>query len=192
MSNVRSYTDKQLLNRVSEMEGFKGFPKGYWIIGVQSEEDEFNKFDDKFYLFRGDIFILVTSGTTNSGATGLLNYMRFKLKGTAVWKTDELYYDLYKGGLHRGKQRALRQQKPVKFYRDSNLDRKSDQQGKLYEGIIGVNFHFNSYRRNTIKKWFIGGWSIGCQVCNDEKDYYEIINLTYNQRSTTYCLLKEF
>jgi len=51
MANVRSYTDEELLKKVKSLPSFKSIPKGYWILGVQSDEDKFNAFDDKFYLF---------------------------------------------------------------------------------------------------------------------------------------------
>ena len=111
-SNVKKYTDQQLLDRVSSLDTFKGFPANYWMIGVQSNEDAFNKFDDKFYLFKGTEFIMVTTGTTNAGAKGLQGFDSFGLPGTAVWKTDIIYYDLFKRGLHKGKMDAYRQHQP--------------------------------------------------------------------------------
>lgn len=191
-TKVRSYTDKELLDKVKSLPTFKGFPKDYWILGVQSLEDTFNTFDDKFYVFKGEKFIMVTSGTTNSGSSGLLNYMKYKLSGTAIWKTNIIYYGLLRGGLHKGKMKALRMVKAIYHYRDTNLDKKSDEVGPVYFKNIYANFHFNSYKRGGIKKWLIGGWSLACQVCNDEEDYYKIIDLCYGQDETTYCLIKEF
>ena len=66
---VKKYTDKQLLERVKSLESFKGYPEGRWIIGVRSEEDLPNKFDDKFYTYEGTKFIDVVTGTTNPGIT---------------------------------------------------------------------------------------------------------------------------
>ena len=48
MSNVKNYTDKQLLDRVKLMINYKDIPSGYWILGVRSNEDQANVFDDKF------------------------------------------------------------------------------------------------------------------------------------------------
>jgi len=40
MSNVKSYTDIQLLDKVKTLKGFKGIPETYWILAVRSNEDE--------------------------------------------------------------------------------------------------------------------------------------------------------
>lgn len=193
MSNVKSYTDKQLLDRVKSLPTFKYIPQNYWLIGVQSQEDEFNVFDDKFYLFKGEKFILTSSGTTNAGADALMGYDKAGLIGTAVWKTDMIYYDVFAPGKHKGKMNALRQVKPIYYYRDKDKDQKTEEQGELYHGIIGANFHTNSYDPNSraIKK-LIGAWSYACQVCNEPDKYNQILELTYTQKFTTYAIIKEF
>jgi len=192
-TNVKSYTDEQLLNRVKSLDSFNGIPEDYWILGVQSNEDETNKFDDKFYVFKGEEFVMVTTGTTNAGINGLKGYDKYNKYGVAVWKTDEWCYGVWKFGKHKGKMDALRQVKPIKYYRDGDKDGKAEQLGKMYEGIIYVNFHCNTYNEdNTIVRDLIGGWSLGCQVCNNTPDYYEIIDLTKKQSSVTYCLIEEF
>ena len=66
-TNVRAYTDKELLARVSELPDFNGIPEGYWPLFVRSQEDEFDRFDDKVYLFKDKNFVMVTSCTTNKG-----------------------------------------------------------------------------------------------------------------------------
>ena len=50
-TNVKSYTDDQLLQRMMSLPSFKGYPRGKHIIAVRSEEDEPDKYDDKLYLF---------------------------------------------------------------------------------------------------------------------------------------------
>ncbi len=84
MSNVRSYTDTELLERVFDLDTFKGFPDNYWQIWVRSNEDAFNKFDDKVYLFRGKKFVSVNKCTTNAGKTGLLNFDKNNKLGGGV------------------------------------------------------------------------------------------------------------
>lgn len=193
LTNVKSYTDKQLLDRVKSLSNFKSVPKNYWLLGVQSNEDEFNVFDDKFYLFKGHKFVMVTNGTTNAGLSGLYGYMTYNSKGCAVIKTDLWYYDLWKPGYHRGKMKALKQAKPIKYYRDWNKNQKAEQIGEVYEGMIGINFHTVLYGQNmSFWRKLIGGWSVGCQVANVVKDYYEILHLTEKQESVSYCLIEEF
>lgn len=188
------YTDKQLLNRVAEIGG-EIVPNKYLGISVQNSKDTFNQFDDKFYLFLGGKFILVTSITTNPGKNALLRFDKGGNKaGAAVWKTDEFYKNLYSYGLHRGKMPCLRQVEPIKFYRDNDKDEKSEQQGELFEEIIYANFHGVDYDPNSQKvKTEINGWSYGCQVCNNMPVYRDIIErVRANPFKMDYALLSEF
>lgn len=197
MSNVKSYTDKQLLDRAKSLPSFKGFPPLYWLMGVRSNEDAPDEFDDKFYLFKGEEFIMVTSGTTNPGVKGLMNFIEYNKDGCAVIKADEWYHNLWRNGIHRGKMKALVQYSDVLYYRDNNKNKKSEQIGKLYKGKIGINFHTCTYNTNSnfLKKFvsrLIGPWSLGCQVPNVAQDYYQIIEKVSTQLIVSYCLLNEF
>ena len=58
-TKVRSYTDKQLLDKVKSLDTFKGLPAGYWILGIRSNEDVFDTFDDKFYLYYNNVFVFI-------------------------------------------------------------------------------------------------------------------------------------
>lgn len=70
MTNVKNYTDQQILDKIKTLPKFKHFPTNYWIVGIRSNEDANDIFDDKFYFFKGEEFISVTSGTTNKGNKG--------------------------------------------------------------------------------------------------------------------------
>ena len=193
MNNVRGYSDRELLKRVESLDSFCDFPEDYWLLGIQSNEDKFNVFDDKFYLFKGKKFILVAPGTTNAGKTAIMGYERYSKLGVAVIKTNEWYYDLWSPGLHRGRMKALRQVGPIKHYRDNNKNTQIEECGPLYNHIIGCNFHTNTYNIWVrIIRSLIGGWSACCQVCNDQGKYIKIIKLTKRQKLISYCLLKEF
>ena len=193
MSNVKSYTDKQILDRVKSLKSFKGIPQGYWIVGVRSNEDAPNKYDDKFYLFNGEQFVKVVTGTTNPGTPILQGgYLKYNKVGAAVVKADEVYYDVWKFGLHQGKMPALRQIGNFIVYRDGDKDGKSEEIGAPIVGSgYGINFHTCSYLDKVVGE-NIGGWSAGCQVVNNTEQYYMIINLIKNQNRITYCLLNEF
>lgn len=191
-TNVRRYTDNELLERVKSLPSFTSIPEDYWIIGVQSLEDAYNVYDDKFYLYKGEEFIMTTTGTTNSGEKGIKNFDDYGRIGVAVIKTDEWYYNLWSYGLHRGKMRSLKQVNKIKFYRDSDKDEKVEEQGELFEEIIGINFHTMHYYMDYVRKTVINGWSEGCQVINDTRDYHKIIDLTEKQDFVSYVLLKEF
>lgn len=192
-TKVRDYSTKELLDKVKTLPSFAGFPPGYWILGVQSNEDTYNYFDDKFYLFKGEKFITVTTGTTNAGTTGLLHYDRYIKEGVLVVKTNEWYHGLWKYGLHKGKMPALRQVRNIKYFRDWNKNIKIEEVGEIKEGLKGINFHTVTYEKNlSLIRKLIGGWSVGCQVINNVGKYYEILDMVKNQEYVTYCLIKEF
>jgi len=189
---VRNYTDNQLLAKVKSLSSFKSIPQGYWILGVQSQEDVFNTFDDKFYLFKGEEFVLVTSGTTNAGKNGMISYESQNKQGVAVLKTNEWYYDVWKYGLHKGKMRALKQVRPFLISRDGDKDEKIEENNSL-QVICGINFHANTYDLdNKVIREIIGAWSLGCQVVNDTPKYVKFMDLLQPQKIVTYCLIKEF
>ena len=194
MTNVRGYTDKELLDRVKKIEGFKRIPKNYWLLGVASNENQADVYDDKFYLYHGQTFIKVVSGTVNTGTYGLLNFKKWNKKGTFVIKQDQWIYDFWKTNhMHKGKMKSFGQVKACEGYRDDNGNNIAEEGGKIIKGIFGINFHTVSYKMAEIVKKFIGGWSVGCQVVNDTKKYYEIIDLVSGNQSTiSYCIIKEF
>lgn len=187
------YTRTDILNQVKSLPSFDGIPKGFWIVGIRSDDDAPDQYDDMFCLFWNELLLLKTTGTTHAGTKALKNYQRYNKNGTFVMKADEWYYDLWKFGYHNGRMAALKQNKPVIGYRDSDRDDRAEEGGMLYEGYFGINFHTVSYdkKANFIRK-FIGGWSAGCQVLNNVDDYYTILNKVRKQPTTTYVLLNEF
>lgn len=191
---VRTYKDKELLEKVKSLSSFKDIPSGYWLLGVRSNEDTPNRFDDKIYLFKGEEFILVTSATTNPGTPTLKQFEKVNKAGAAVLKADLWYHNLWKYGKHNGKIEALLQLgNSVQVYRDTDKDDKSEEQGKLQTGYFGINFHPNTYdikADNTGAT--IGWWSAGCQVVNDMDKYREMIKLLKTEKSVSYCLINEF
>lgn len=195
MTNVKNYTTDQLLDRVKSLKSFKTIPLGYWIVGVRSEEDAPNKYDDKFYLFNGEQFVKVVTGTTNPGTPILEGgFLKYKRVGAAVVKSDEWYYNVWAYGLHQGKMPALRQIGNFIVFRDGDKDNKSEEIGAAIVGSnYGINFHSIS-NDLSVKKIGenIGGYSEGCQVINNVEQYSMIINMIKNQNRITYCLLKEF
>ena len=200
MSNVKSYTDKQLIDRMKSLNSFLYVPKTPHIIVVRSNEDEPDKYDDKLYLFRGEKFIAVMSCTSNSGTYGLLNFFKWNRKGTAVIKFNEIYYNAFikSDGKtyrhHNGKMQCLRQIAPLKYYRDNNKNKKIDEVGPVYKRNNSTNVHCNSYKhKKGILSWAIGKWGTGCTVVNNLTMYYDILltKIHYNQ-PVTYTGLKEW
>jgi hypothetical protein len=192
---VQAYTDKELLDKVATLKSFKGLPEGRWILGVRSNEDIPNRFDDKFYVFDKDKFVMVMSGTTNPGVTILKHYEKFNKQGAAILKSDQWYYDVWHYGLHRGKVAGLLQRGgKVIVYRDGDKDNKSEEIGPEHPGWYGINFHLNNHDINApVTGEQINGWSAGCQVPNDPTKYRRLMGwFKDNQKVVSYCLLNEF
>lgn len=182
MTNVRNYTNEQLVNRFKSMKNYKGIPKGKYLIFVRSNEDAPDCFDDKSYLMEGEKCIMVQPCTTNKG-----------LHGSAVMVADYINYDAHKFGLHKGKMKALRQIKQIPYQRDLDEDGKTDASGIIYNDIIYMNIHGATYVEgsNVIAKK-IGKWSLGCLVHNDNDKYEKMIDLLEEQESVTSVVFTEF
>jgi len=182
MSNVKNYTDKQLLDRVMSLKSFTFIPVGLWIALVRSNEDQNNVFDDKAYMFKFNQFQFVTSCTTNKGN-----------KGTAVMEADAWYYDSYAYGLHRGKMPALRQVKGIPYRRDFTNDFKTNPTTEIKTDIIYMNIHGATYNRGSKQvATKIGGWSEGCLVFNNNADYERMIEMAKDQPKVSIVLINEF
>lgn len=100
------------------------------------------------------------------------------------------YRGSHQVGLHQGKYEAMRQQKPVKVWRDKNKDMSFDET-KIEEGIFGINIH----RSNpTTESAYVENWSEGCQVFKRVKDFNEFMGIINKSKaihgnSFTYTLL---
>lgn len=201
---VRKYTDKELLDRVKELDSFKGYPRGRWILGVRSSADLTNKFDDKFYIYEGTKFIDVMTGTTNAGVTILKGgFKKFNSKGCAILKSNMWYHNVWKYGLHRGRMPSLKQLgSQVIIHRDNDMDGKAEELGRAYMGWFGINFHSNTYdfsKKNIkIHREDINSWSAGCQTINQRVKYMDHMRWfkkaldSGTQKFVSYCLIKEF
>lgn len=194
MNNVKSYTDKQLLGRVKSLPTFKGIPSGIWCIWVRSNEDAFNEFDDKVYIFNGDKFVFVAPCTTNAGKQGLKDFESYGQAGAAVLKSDVIVYDSHIKGMHKGKVMAFRQNKVWPYFRDSNKDNKIDEIGQPFiDKVIWANIHPATYlNESTETKKYINGWSLACLVFANRQDFNKLMNITATQKLLTNCILKEF
>ena len=113
-------------------------------------------------------------------------------KGTAILVPGQ-YRGAYKIGVHRGKYKALCQNKSVKVYRDNNKDSVYDYDpNKLDEGMFGINIH----KAGTLSKR-VNTWSAGCQVFASETEFRAFMNycdkqIKYGHGDTfTYTLLRE-
>ena len=179
-------------------KGYAYFTNGAYnlnIIGVRASGAVItNSFDDILLIIyktpTGTWNRQIYQITTDSGQF----YMNkpCNSKGTAILVPGQ-YRGAYKIGLHRGKYKALCQNKPVKVYRDNNKDSVYDYDpNSLDEGMFGINIH----KAGTLSKR-VNTWSAGCQVFASETEFRAFMNycdkqIKYGHGDTfTYTLLKE-
>ncbi len=124
--------------------------------------------------------------TTDPGKKGVLEYHN----AAGVARLVEGQYRGSHGiGLHQGKYEALKQQKPVKVYRDANRDMTYDE-SKIQEGIFGINIH-----KAGADSTYVENWSEGCQVFKRAADFEEFMAIARKAKaagfkSFTYTLIE--
>lgn len=188
---MRTFTDEEVLKRVSQLPTFKGFPNGPMDVWIRSAADEFDTFDDKAFTYEcyGDTktpkFIMARNGTTNAGSYGLKNFDDYNHLGCAVLKSDVIVYDSHRYGLHKGKP-AYRQAKPFPYFRDSNRNDRAEELPPEYNDIIFANVH-----RAGVDSTVIKNWSTACLVTANLNKFLTWLNWM-NKRPLTVCLLKEW
>ncbi len=125
--------------------------------------------------------------TTDPGKKAMLEYSN--PNGVAILVPGQ-YRGSHMIGLHQGKYEALRQQKPVKVWRDKDKDMEYDWVDED-TGIFGINIH----RSNPLtESTYVENWSEGCQVfkrINQFNTFMDICRLARNihGNSFTYTLL---
>lgn len=166
------------------------------IVGVRNNEPNIgdtvtNLFDDWItvsYKDKGNWVYREWAITTDPGKRAMLEVKN--PTGVARLVAGQ-YRSAYILGLHKGKYQALRQNKPMKVYRDPDKDLVFDE-NKIQEGIFGINIH-KAGKNSTL----VENWSEGCQVFKVETDFNEFMkicnaavkvhgpNLTYTLIETT-------
>lgn len=185
---------------ILEKKGYSYFTKGNYnlnIIGVRSNQENkvTNKYDDCLVIiyntstgWKRQIYTI----TTEPG----LKYMKAptNIKGTAILAPGQ-YKGTYKIDKHRGKYDALCQRnKPVKVYRDNNKDTIYDYNpNSIDTGMFGINIHRSNEFWSTS---LINGYSAGCQVFNDPKEFNSFMNIVKKSAAIygnnfTYTLINE-
>ena len=197
------YTKEQIETAV-KAKGYKWFEdnsdKGYDvnIVGVRNSETNgrvTNAFDDCMtisYKVDGEWQFHCYKCTTDPGTHWVENIMR--KEGVAVLKPGQ-YRGSHKIRKHQGKYDALGQQKPMKIYRDANLDGKYDLiEESVREELVGINIHRATSRAGG-KSSRVDKWSAGCQVIADNDDWHEFLDICQAAReihgnSFSYTLLE--
>lgn len=189
-----------ILEKISDL-GFFLDPTPYYLnlIGVRNLNARVNYFDGWLGYITKSISpsigslvsqaweVNVFPGTTFPGKDFLLKPVN-KL-GTAILVAGQ-YRNTYILGTHKGKP-AFRQYKPVKVFRDSNLNSVWDMEpATVHEGMFGINIH-----RAGIWSRFVGPYSAGCQVYQRSADFEHVLkkaNIAYDkgQKEFTYTLIE--
>ena len=197
------YTREQIETTV-KAKGYKWFEdnsnKGYDvnIVGVRNSETNgrvTNAFDDCMtisYKVEGEWKFHCFPCTTDQGTHWVENILNDR--GVAILKPGQ-YRGSHKLRLHQGKYLALGQKKPMKIYRDANLDGKYDLiEESVREELIGINIHRATSRAGG-KSSRVDKWSAGCQVIADNDDWHEFLDICQAAReihgnSFSYTLLE--
>jgi hypothetical protein len=188
------------IKKAVESKGYKWFEGGDYnlnIVGVRNSDTNgvvTNKFDDMItltYEVGGVLKYHEFDATTDPGAHWEKNLL--SKDGVAILVPNQ-YRGSHTIGMHQGKYEALKQQKPVKVYRDKNMDGKYDMLAEnIQEGIFGINIHKAGSRIEGSTQ--IDKWSAGCQVLSKESDFNKLMELAHKAaalygKSFTYTLIE--
>lgn len=181
---MKKYTTEELKARFSQL-GYSWF--NYHFIGIRSNANLPNQFDDLFCIVNGEQLTWSTC-TTNPGTHWLKNLLN--PKGTALLKPNQ-YIQTWQIGLHQNKYEAFTQAKPVEVYRDNNKNDLAEESNVIEKGFFGINIH---RANDKMVSKFIDKWSAGCQVLNNPADFNNLLLSAKNSNNKlfTYTLLKEF
>ena len=153
-------------------EGVKDFDLN--IVGVRNSSTGnvvTNAFDDVITVsFKedGNWVYKEWANTTDPGTKGV---KEFHNAAGVARLVEGQYRGSHTLGLHQGKYEALKQQKPVKVYRDANKDMTYDE-SKIQEGIFGINIH-----KAGVDSTYVENWSEGCQVFKRAADFEEFMTI---------------
>lgn len=195
-----SYTREQIEAAIKS-KGYVWFAddanKGYDvnIVGVRNSSTGTkvtNVFDDHLTISfkeNGEWKFFIWAATTDPGKKSMLEWKKMGITGGCARLVVGQYRGSHTIGLHQGKYEALKQQKPVKVYRDSDLDLEYDED-KITEGIYGINIH----KAGQDSTW-VENWSAGCNVFKRVKDFDEFMKICkkaakIHGNSFTYTLIE--
>jgi len=180
---------KEKIEKAVKAKGYKWFEDQINIIGIRNSatgKAVTNAFDDLLTVCRKDNGVwkyYEWAATTDPGRKGVLEY--HNAAGVARVVPGQ-YIDSHAIGLHQGKYEALKQQKPVKVYRDANKDLTYDE-NKIQEGVFGINIH-----KAGVDSTNVENWSEGCQVFKREQEFFAFMALAKasGQKAFTYTLIE--
>lgn len=189
MSTYVAKYSKDKIEKAVKAKGYTWFEDKLNIVGVRNSatgQTVTNAFDDMLTISRLDNGVwkyYEWQATTDPGRKGVLEY--HNPAGVARMVPGQ-YIDSHALGLHQGKYEALKQQKPVKVYRDANRDLVYDQT-RIQEGVFGINIH-----KAGIDSTLVENWSEGCQVFKRAQEFEAFMEICRKsgQRAFTYTLIE--
>ena len=182
------------IRSVMQSKGYAFFEDGDYnvnIIGIRKNEEVSNLFDDVVvlvYKVDGVETVQYFPFTTDPGRGPMLNPIT---KGRAILVPGQ-YRGAYQLGMHKGKELALVQRKPVTVYRDKTGDLTLDYDNPE-SGMFGINIHWSS-KTGTSKQ--VDNWSEGCQVGTGAENRELFLSILEKSKEIygnyfTYTLLEE-
>jgi len=199
---MTNYSIDEIIN-VMQAKNYKIFDEGAYnlnLVGIRNTDDpNANTFNDLFCCFYKDETnnwqINYWACTTDPGLTIRVTPMNTKF-GTAILVPNQ-YRAGWKIGTHAAgtafAHLALRQNKPVKLYRDRDLDTELDfDVTDIQEGMYGINIHRASAWNDAAE---VNNWSAGCQVIQNKANQEKLMELCKKAAETygdvfTYTLLE--
>ncbi|AWI26462.1 hypothetical protein [Flavobacterium pallidum] len=192
-----SYTREQIEAALKSKKyaWFEG-PKDYDvnIVGIRNSatgKSVTNVFDDFLtisYKIAGVWQFKVWPITTDPGTKAV---KQFSNPNGVARLIPNQYRNSHAIGLHKQTYEALRQQKPVKVWRDKNKNMTFDET-VVEEGIFYINIHKSN---PTTESQYVENWSEGCQVFKKVKDFNEFMVICNKAKnihgnSFTYTLIE--
>lgn len=161
------------------------------IFGIRDRKGAMNSYCDWLGVIwktnKNEIKMKIWPASTKAGLYYFNNPMNGK--DTCIIKEGQ-YKSAYEiGNYHNYK--ALRQVKPLVYYRDSNRDNKADYDEATLQTALRQTHIHKSGKDSTI----VHNWSAGCQVFKRESDFNEFMNIIdksskYYGTTFTYTLFK--
>lgn len=160
-----------------ERNNYKLFVNGDYnlnLFGIRSSDMTSNTFNDLIgvlYRKKNNWVLYKYGATTDPGLYYRENPMN--IDGTAILAPGQ-YSGAFKIGYHKGKYKALVQNKPLLLYRDANRNNVLEYIGEPSWQMAGINLH----RANAnVTSKLVQKHSAGCIVVADPTDFNELLQL---------------
>lgn len=194
---MRTYTREQIESAVRR-KGYVWFDdranKGLDvnIVGVRTSEvgkKVTNVFDDVLTMSYKENGVWVFKQWLITCDPGTKGVRQFRNPAGVARLVPGQYRGSHTLGLHQGRYLALKQQGPMKVYRDANRDDVFDE-NRIQEGVFGINIH----KAGPNSTW-VENWSEGCTVFKRSADFDEFLAICQRSAkvhgtSFTYTLIE--